>query len=216
MNEKVANVIAVELAILIGLMSWLIYSRFPSTAADTAAEMEEGSVVPFATVASVSKPRNQRPHTMDYRADRERVAVADKQPVPTAQEYDQEIATQPYADSGHEDGSTSADSPTYAEADQEPAVAQSDDLTSPQTVAYAQPSQIVVYSQPAQIIVFSTPRRFTNRRRLTPRPGAFMATNHRRPDRVGPNTSEDGILPRQNPNAPSYRPTQGFGARGHR
>ncbi len=216
MNLKVANVIAVELAILIGLMSWLIYSRFPSTAGDTATEMEEGSVVPFATVASVSKPRNQRPHPINYRVDRERVALADEQPVPTAQEDDQEIATQPYADSDREDGSITADSPTYAEADQEPAVTQSDDLTSPQTVPYAQPSQIVVYSQPAQIIVFSNPRRFANRRRSTPHRGVFMATNHRRPDGVGPNTSEDGILPRRNPNAPSWRPTQGFGPRGHR
>ena len=98
MNLKVANLIAVEFGILIGLMSWLVYSRFPSTAAQTAAEMEEGTVVPFATVASVSKPRNQRLHTMDYRADREPVALADEQPVPTAQEYDQEIATQPYTD----------------------------------------------------------------------------------------------------------------------
>jgi hypothetical protein len=178
--------------------------------------MEEGTMVPFATVASVSKPRSQRSHTMDYRADRERVALADEQPVPTAQEYDQEIAApQPYADSGHEDGSISADSPTYAEADQEPTVAQSDDLTSPQTVAYAQPRQIVVYSQPAPIIVFANPRRFANRRRSTPHPNALMATNHRRPDRVGLNTSEDGILPRRNPNAPSCRPTEGFGARGH-
>lgn len=214
MNLKVANVIAVELAILIGLMSWLIYSRFPSTSADTAAEMEESSVVPFATVASVSKPRNQRPHPINYRADREPAALADEQPVPTAQEYDQEIATQPYADSGHEDGSISADSPTYAEANQEPAVAQSDDLTSPQTVAYAQPSQIVVYSQPAQIILFSNPRRFANRRRLTPQLDGLMPTAHRRPDRMGPHLAGNGIAPGRNPNAPSGRPTQGFGPRG--
>ena len=220
MNLKVANLIAVEFGILIGLMSWLVYSRFPSTEPRTAAEMQQSPAEP-ATVASVSDPRKQRPHTVDYRAHREQAQpVADEQPdeqaAPTAQEYEQEIAPQPYASSGREDGSVAANSPSYAEADQEPAVAQSDDLTSPQTVAYAQPTQIVVYSQPAQIVVFSNPRRFANRRRSTPRPGALMSPNHRRPDRVGPHPSEDGIVPRWNPNAPSSRPIQGFGTRGHR
>jgi hypothetical protein len=220
MNLKVANVIAVELAILIGLMSWLVYSRSPSAEPHIAAEMQQSPAEP-ATVASVPDPRRQRPHNVDYRAHREQAQpVAEEQTAeqaaPTAQEYEQEIASQPYASSGSEDGSVAANSPSYVEADQEPAVVQSDDLTSPQTVAYAQPSQIVVYSQPAQIIVFSNPRRFANRRRLTPRPGALMSPNHQRPDRLRPHTSEDGIVPRGNPNAPSSRPTQGFGPRGHR
>jgi hypothetical protein len=207
MNLKVANLIAVELGILIGIMSWLAYSRFPSAQPRTAAEMQESTVAPVATVAAVSERRNQRPYTVDYETDHERAQPVDEEAAPTAQEYDQEIATQPYTSSGLGNGYVAADSPSYAEVDQEPAVAQPDYVPSP---------QIVVYAQPAQIVVFSNPRRFANRFRSTFPSGALNTITHRRPDRVGPHLSGNGIVPRRNPNAPSCRPAQGFGLRGNR
>src|ERR1700730_608224 len=119
MNLKVANLIAVELGILIGLMSWLVYSRFPSTVPRPAAEMRENAVAP---VASVSEQGNQRPDTVDYRPDREQAQPVVEQPALTSRRYQQEIAPQPYASSGLENGSIAVDSPSYAEADQEAAV----------------------------------------------------------------------------------------------
>jgi hypothetical protein len=207
MNPKVANLIAVELGILIGIMSWLAYSRFPSAEPRTAAEMRESTAGPVATVAAVSERRNQRRYTVDYETDHERAQPVDEEAAPTAQEYDQEIATQPYPSSGLGNGYVAADSPFYAAVDQEPAVAQPDYVPSP---------QIVVYAQPAQIVLFSNPRRFANRFRSTLPPGAFNTITHRRPDRVGPHLGGNGIVPRRNPNAPSRRPAQGFGLRGNR
>jgi hypothetical protein len=207
MNPKVANLIAVELGILIGIMSWLAYSRFPSTQPRTGAEMQESTVAPLATVAAVSERRNQRRYTVDYETDHERAQPVDEEAAPTAQEYDQEIATQPYPSSGLGNGYVATDSPSYAEVDQEPAVAQPDYVPSP---------QIVVYAQPAQIVLFSNPRRFANRFRSTLPPGALNTITHRRPDRVGPHLGGNGIVPRRNRNAPSRRPAQGFGLRGNR
>lgn len=207
MNLKVANLIAVELGILIGLMSWLVYSNFPSTEPRTAAEMPESRVTPFTTVSTVFERRNKRPYTVDYETNHERAQPVDEEAAPTAQEYDQEITTQPYTSSGLGNGYVAADSPSYAEVDQEPAVAQPDYVPSP---------QIVVYAQPAQIVVFSNPRRFANRFRSTLPPGALNMITHRRPGRVGPHPGGNGIVPRRNPNAPSGRPAQGFGLRGNR
>jgi hypothetical protein len=207
MNLKVANLIAVQFGIFIGIMSWLVFSRLESARPHTAAEMRESTVAPVATVAAVSERRNQRPYTVDYETDHERAQPVDEEAAPTAQEYDQEIATQRYASSGREDGSIVGVSPSYAPVDQEPAVAQPDYVPSP---------QIFVYAQPAQIVVFSNPRRFANRFRSTFPSGALNTITHRRPDRVGPHLSGNGIVPRRNPNTPSCRPAQGFGLRGNR
>ena len=208
MNLKVANLIAVQLGIFVGIMSWLVFSHLESTKPRTAAEMQNSTGDSSATVAPVFEPRNQRPYTVDYETNHERAQPVDEEAAPTAQEYDQEIATQPYTSSGLGNGYVAADSPSYAEVDQEPAVAQPDYVPSP---------QIVVYAQPAQIVIFSNPRRFANRFRSTPHfDGARMMIMHRRPDRVGPHLGGNGIGPRRNPNAPSGRPAQGFGLRGNR
>ena len=81
MNPKIANLIAIETGILVGLMSWLTYSRFPSTEPRTSAEMREGIVAPVAAVAPVTtvapafEASNQRPSTVDYSAEREQARI---------------------------------------------------------------------------------------------------------------------------------------------
>jgi hypothetical protein len=206
MNLKVANLIAVELGILIGLMSWLVYSRFPSPEPRTAAEIQENTVAPVATVASVSEPENQRPDTADYRADRERAQPFAEQPALTSRRSAQEtVAPQPYASSGLENGLIAVDSPSYAEADQEAAVGSPEYVVSPQTV---------VYAQPAQIVVFSNPRRFANRCRSTPRHGAFNPIAHQCPDRGNSPLADTRIVSGPNVSTPSCPPTERFGPRG--
>ena len=216
MNLKVANLVAIQFGIFIGMMSWLIYSRLPSAELRTAAEMHERRVTPFATVSPAFERRNQRPSTVDYETDHERAQPVDEEAAPTAQDYDQEIATQPYTSPGLGSGYVAADSPSYAQVDQEPAAAPSDYLASPQTIAYAQPTQIVVYPQTTQIVLFSNRRSFGNRFRSSPHSGAPMTTEHRRPDSGQLHFDEGGVVPRANPNAPSCRPTQRFRPRGNR
>ena len=201
MNPKVANLIAVELGILIGIMSWLAYSRFPSAEPRTATRMQEGALNPVATVADVFEPGN----TVDYETDHEPAQPVDEEAAPIAPEYDQEIVTQPYTSSGLGNGYVAADSPSYAEVDQESTVVPPDYMASP---------QIVVYAQPTQIVLFSNPRRVTNRCRSIPRHGAVNPITHRCPDRRNSPLSDTTIASGPNVSTPSCPPIQGPRPRG--
>ena len=230
MNLKVANLVAVQFGMFIGIISWLAYSHLPFAGLRTAAKTQESTAEPAATVAPVFKPGDQRSQTADYRANREEAQPVVEQPAPAvhqysaaavqqysalaAQQYYQQIAPRHYASSGLENGSIAADAPSYAEVEQEPAVVP--DYPAAQTVAYVQPSQFILYPQP-QFVVFSNRHRFANRcRPRAPFAGAHMAMTHRRPDRGESQPNGDGIVSCQNVSAPSCRATQGFRSRGHR
>ena len=92
MGPKVSNIIAIELAILIGIMSWMAYFLYShlSFVQRTAAEVRESTADRVAAIAPVLEARNQRPYTVLYRADRERVRSLEEEPAETAQEYDQD------------------------------------------------------------------------------------------------------------------------------
>jgi hypothetical protein len=180
-------------------MSWLVYSRLPSPEPRTAEEMQES------TVAPIFEPRSPHPYAVDYIAGRERAQPAHKAEATTEQQYYQEIATEPYANSGLNNGSVAVDSPSYAEVDQEPAVVPSDYPASPQTV---------VYAQPVQIVVFSNSRRFVNRCRSTPYPGALRTITHQCPDRGNSHLNDTRVVSCPNVSTPSCPPTQGPRPRG--
>ena len=229
MNLKVANLIAVQFGVFIGIMSWLAYSHLPSAEPRTAAETRERTAESLATFAPVLKPGDERPQTVDYRADPEGAQPVAEQPAPAvheysaaavqqysalaAQQYYQQIAPRHYASSGLENSSVAADTPSYAEVAQEPEAVP--DYPAPQTVAYVQPNQFIVYSQP-QFVVFSNRHRFANRCRSTLHPAAHMTTTHRRSDEGESHVSGAGVVPRRNASAPSCRLTQEFGPGGHR
>jgi hypothetical protein len=238
MNLKVANLIAIQLGVFVGIMSWLAYSRLESTE-PRIAELPERAVKPAGPVGPGIKADDQRPDAADDGADRDELQPSADQPAPSfhqysaaavqhysdlaAQQYYQQIAPRPYASSGFEKRSVAAEAPSYAEVEREPAVAA--DYSEPQTAAYVQPNQIVVYSQP-QLVVFSNSRRFANRRRpASPVIGAHLPTPHRRADRSRPRLSGPtdcrpaqslGIVQRQNDKVPSCQPTEGCGLRGRR
>lgn len=208
MNQKVVNLIAAQLGILIGLTSWLVYSRFPSTEPRSAAEIQEGTTH-FATVTSALESRNQRPSTVDYRADRERAQPADEEPVLTLQQrYDREIAGPPYAGSGVENRSIAVNSPSYAQVAQEPTVIPAAYAESPQTVEYTQPVQNVVYVQPTQIVVYSNSRPFLNRCRPVLPSDEVRPITRQCPDRG----NRDARTPSVQPPCP---PTERFRPRGN-
>jgi hypothetical protein len=206
-------------------MSWLAYSRFPSTEPRTAAGTKGKMVNSIRPVADAFEPQNQRPYPVDYGADRERARPVNEQPAPMSRGYYQQIAMQPYPSSGLGAGFIAVDSPSYSETDQELAAAQPDYAAAPQSVTYAQPVQIVSFSNGG--------RSFGNRRRSL-RSGELVSVIPRLPDRqvvprlpdrqvvprlpdtAEPRLSGRVVTPRQNPNASSCGPTQGFGPRWHR
>jgi hypothetical protein len=242
MKLKIANLVAIQFGIFVGTMSWLVYSSLPSNHPRSAAEMQESRGGPVATDARVFESRNRRPHTVDYAADRERERQRDEQLEPTSQDYDEEIAPQPYASSGPDAASIDGNSLSYTTVAQEPAVVPTDYVDSPQTVAYAQPTQFIAY--PAETVVFSNSRSFGNRFRSPRLRRAFNSITHRPPNGGGPhqniyqvvpgqipnppsrrpivvpgqipNPYAFQVVPGQIPNAPSFRPTQGFRPRGNR
>ena len=226
MNLKVANLIAIQLGIFVGIMSWLAYSRLESVEPRIAAELQERAAKPAGPVGPGIKADDQRPDAVDDGADRdepqpiaEQAALAMHQYSAAAvqhysdlaaQQYYQQIAPRRYASSALQNGPIVAEAPSYAEAAQEPTVVSSDDPV-PQTIAYVEPTQVVVYQQP-QFVVFSNSRRFANRCRPAPHSNALAPIAHRRPDR--PRLHLNGSTVFESPASPSAalrRPTQSLG-----
>jgi hypothetical protein len=229
MNLKVANLVAVQFGVLIGIVSWLAYSRFESAEPRIAAvETRKSHAAPVAAVAPISDLGSQVTRALDDGADSEQDQSIGDQPAQAtqphryspeavqqytalaAQQYYQQIAPRRYASAGV--ASTSAPvAPAYTEVAQEPAAVSSDYAEPLQTVAYAEPNQVVVY-QP-QFIVFSNQRRFPNRCRSTLQPRAVTPIAHRGPGRGGHHLSSSTEF--ESPASPSAalrRPTKCLGA----
>ena len=215
MNVKLVNLVAVQFGIFVGIMAWLAFTRLESTKSRPAAEMPENVRSPIATVAPAFKPRSPRPYTVDYGADRDRAQPEIEEQAQMEQDYDQEIAAQPYAGTELENNSIVEPPPSSTQVNQEPAVASSDYLEPPQAIADAEPAPVVVYSQP-QFVVFSSRRSLARRYRPAPRPGVFPPIPQQQPKRQGAQVNGCGIAPRPNAGVPSGRPNQGFRPRGHR
>jgi hypothetical protein len=207
MNLRVSNLIAVELAILIALMSWMVFSGFPFAERRTSPKIQESAAEPDTTIARLSEVRSERLATIDPSAVRARVRPQDQQPIAMPQQYVQQIAPQAYANPVYANAAIPAEAPTYAY--EEPVVAPSDYATSDDSIAYAEPAPVLVYPAPYQIIVFSNPHRFANRHRF--HSGAFT-TNF--PRRAGPgpfHRASGGML-----NPRNARPSaEGFRSPGH-
>jgi hypothetical protein len=242
MNVKVANLMVVQLGVLIGIASWLAYAHFESAEPRVAAaETRRSPAAPAAAVAPISDLGSQVTRALDDDADREEdpsngeqlaQATMPHQYSPeavqqytalAAQQYYQQIAPRRYASAAVANSSVAAAAPAYTEVAQEPAAVSSDYAEPLQNVAYAEPAPVVVYPQP-EFIVFSNQRRFPNRCRPTRRPAALTPATHRRPDRGGPRESGStesrptkcfGTPPR-NPNDPSCRPGYESRPRGKR
>ena len=214
MNPKIANLIAIETGILIGLMSWLVYSRLPSAEPRTAPSVQEEKGDPFATVAPVIEPRDQNPYAADYAVERERAQIVHEAQVAREQQYYQEIAPKPYANSVPDNRFIAVDSPSYANVDQEPAVVPSENVEPPQTVVYSQPIQTFVYAQPPPIVVFSNPGRFANRCQSTPHFSAPSTITNQCPDRRNSRLNDNRVVPFPDVSTSSLRPNQGPRPRG--
>jgi hypothetical protein len=183
MNLKVANLIAVELAIMIAILCYLVFSRSPSAERRISPEIGESSAEPGLTLAQLSQLRSERQATFDPSADRARLRPQEQQPIAVPQQYVQQVAPQAYANPVYANAAVPAEAANYSESYQEPAAAPSDYATYDDGIAYAEPAPVLLYPAPYQIIVFSNPHRFANRHRF--HSGAFT-TNFPRRANSGP------------------------------
>jgi hypothetical protein len=210
MNTKTANLIALELGILIAILAWLAFSNVSSVKRHMVTGDQERAAGSFATITPVLNAGNQRPRAADYLADRAGEQQADEQQGATAQQYDQEVAAEPYANAGLNDGVITGSSPYYAGVAQEPLAYPPDCLVSPL-------DQIVSYAQPTQVIIFSNTRSFARRPRSTPRfGGGRMMVAQRPPGGRDFRATGGGFAPRRSVSARPSRPTRGSQGSLHR
>jgi hypothetical protein len=233
MKLKIVNLVAIQFGIFIGIVGCLVYSRFESAKPRTTAEMKQQSTERAAARELVTEPG-------DRRADPEPAQVVPGQLAPVLPNeysaeaveryraeatrlYYEQIAPRRKSSSSLTPSSSVAVAPSYTEVAQVPEVVQTVE-PAPQTVAYVEPAPAIVYSQPA-FVAFSHGRRFVNRCRPTPHPGAFASDSHRRPDRRGNHLSGStecrpprslGVVHRRNTGVATWAPTQGFRPRGKR
>lgn len=235
MNLKVANLVAVQFGVFVGIVSWLAYSRFESAEPRIAAvEIQKRPMNSVAAVAPISDLGSQVSRALDDGTDGEQDQSIGEQPAQAtqphhyspeavqqymalaAQQYYQQIAPRRYASSGLENGSSVAVTPSYPEVAQEPEVAPPD-YPAPQTVAYVQPAQTVLYPEPVQFVVFSNARSFARRcRPAAPFAGAHMPAAHRRAERAECHPHGHAMVLRQDAAMKSCRPTRELMAQGKR
>ncbi len=204
MNPKIANLIALELGILIAILTWLAISNRTGVNPRPATEEQARDAGSFATVTPVIKSRQQRLHGADYLADRADEQLQNEEQAPVVQQYDQELATAPFSSSDINDGVVNESPPYYAGVDQEPVIYPPDGLVSPI-------NQIVEYVQPNEIIILSNTRSFGRRSHSRARSGgARMMVAQRRPGLRAPRPRAGGLVLPRNTNARPSRPTQGI------
>ena len=186
MNSKVANLIAVELAVLIAIMAWLAFSNLQGVKPQEIAQEPARMVDSFSGDAPgrLSANRRRRP-ALNYRADLAARQEQEEQPAQTLQEYEQALATEPYTSPALDEGYLAETSPYYDVVEPGPLFTSPDCLLSPI-------DQFVVYPQSSAIIVFSNSRSSGRRPRLPARLGhARTMVAHRRPPTVGPSHVRD-------------------------
>ena len=225
MNGKVANIIALELAILIAVLAWLAFPRLTGVRQPTASERsglseaQERADNSFATVTRAVGGRNQPRNHVDYRANDPSGQPGDEESAAPVQQYDQQLATAPYAAPGYGDNVIIENAPSYAGVNEEPAYYPPDQFDYPY-------DQFVGYAQPNAIVIISNVRAFGPRLRG---PGCFSRTQmfvpHRRPALGQPrvrgggipartvpashNAPASGLVSPRNATPPSFRPGQG-------
>ena len=220
MSAKVANLIAVELGILIAILSGMAVASFrPSQPALAARE-------PAPTItASAPLARHPRRPAVNYRADDTAPeALADENATESASADDQSTATEPdgasYLDNG---GYVTADEPYYdaAEPVPEPYFDSPDYYDTPAAPYVTYPQY---YSS---VVVFSSTSRRSNchRSRMQMRPqGVPMPVRHRRPAAPAPRRVSQpprrergpGLAPRPNVQTQPAGPNSSLRSRDHR
>ncbi|PYL57672.1 MAG: hypothetical protein DMF30_05435 [Verrucomicrobia bacterium] len=176
MNTKVANVMAVELGILIVILAWLAFSNFSRVKQPTLAEEQEPADSSFATVTSLPRPANPRHSAADHFTVQQRQQLAAPRQAQALQygtmQYDQQLVPAPDTSANAGDSVTTGTSPYYAGVYPQP-------VTSPDSIAWPY-DPVLVYPPTSEIIVISNGQAFM--RRQAPRfARPRMTVVHRQP-----------------------------------
>ena len=176
MTTKVANVIAVELVIVILLLAWLAFSNFYRIKQPTPTGEQEPEDRSFATMTSFPRSANPQHSAADYFTDQQRQQLAAQRQAQTLQygtmQYDQQLASAPDANGYADDSATTGTSPYYADV-YPPPEASSDSFAWPY-------DPVLEYPPTSEIIVISNGQAFV--RRGAPRfARSPMMVVHRRP-----------------------------------
>ncbi len=164
MSSKVANLIAVELGVLIAIMAWLAFSNLRSVQTPAIARQPTRLVDSFANVAPMRKARPRLPAPVDYRADlAPETQPEEEQLRQAAPIYEEAIATEPSLDSGLDAGYITATSPAYAVVEPQPLLASPD-------CYYPPVNQYLVYPRSTAFVVVSNSQSFHRRPRAPHRP----------------------------------------------
>lgn len=150
MSAKVANLIAIETGILIGILSWLVYSHLPSADPGTAVTTGEKIATPVTAAAPISEPGSQSISAAEHSADREQARLMAERAA-SLQSYYLALARDAGTRPAYASQSVVADTPSYAVTEQPEAVPE-----------YVAPSSTFIYygdSVPAVIV----PRHVGNR-----------------------------------------------------
>ncbi len=209
MSSKVANLIALELGVVIALLAWLAISNLRTVKQQPIAQQPTRTVDSFATVAPVLNSRSRRPAPVDYRVEVATEPQEAEDAVQSEANYEQAVYTEPETASGLNTGYVTATVPSYTLFDPQSPIPDSDCLLSPA-------DEFVVYSQPSAILRIPNSRTFARRPRSPfqtagPRP----PIDHQRPPTIQHSRPRDrAITPRpktqRHPSRPSpkLRPRQ--------
>jgi hypothetical protein len=209
MSSKVANLIAIELGVLIAVLAWLAFSNLQIVKPQLIAQQPVRTVDSFATVASGLKSANPRPPVVDYRAGSP--AEEEQEPAQTVQAYEQPTANEPYPNSSLDDGYVTETVPSYTVFDPPDRLLDSPDCL------FSPVDPFFVYPQTTAIIVFSNPRSLGRHPRSTPRLGGAgtmvahrpppMTVTRRPPPQAPPPMRGGGVGQRRNTPVQSSRPS---------
>jgi hypothetical protein len=217
MSSKIANLIALELGVLIVVLGWLAFSNPTSVKQKSVAPIPARTSDSFATATPALKASSQPHYVVDDRANQDGQPEDEEQSA-TAQQDDQAAETQTYAGSDLDGGVVTAPSTSDIGIYPEPVLAEPYYFVPPV-------GQIVAYSQPVEIVVFSNPRPFRHRHGPTdhcaaapalvahPPPrtvggqpdGVRMPSTHQPPGGGGLRTPVSGSGPTRNPGTRSVR-----------
>lgn len=216
MSTKVANVIAIELGIVIALLVWLAIFQLPGARFSRA----QNQAIPgdsFATVAPVVRANPQDLYARNDMPVRGAAARVVEELAQTAPEYAKDVAAEGYVNPAYVENFAADTTPYDAAVERVPVISSPDFYVAPV-------AQFVDYVQPSSIIVFSNTRSAGRPRRCLPRLSVARGPTTP-PRRDGGNMPAHGngltprqkpgivVSPRQNPRGGGSAPRQDASAR---
>ncbi len=203
MSSKVANLIALELGVVIALLAWLALPNLRPAPALPSAPQPTRLVDSFAPLSRAHSSRTRPPAPVDYRAGLPPEPEPEAEPLPVAYDYEPESATEEYLNAPVETAYVSATSPAYAVVEPEPLLASSDCF-------FPSPNRYFVYPQSTAFVVVSNSRSFRRPSRSPARGNGMRprATHQRPPNFHRPRGGRDTAGPRPTTHLQSPRTQQ--------